>query len=70
MTEEARLPADLVARLRRWTYGDHDTHAVLRIAGARVADVPLIAHAEALMADLWEAADCIEAQITRAGSRS
>lgn len=54
--------AGIAERLRRWTYGDYDTHAVLSMAGERVATVPLIAHAEALMADAWDAASHIEAQ--------
>lgn len=49
-------------RLRRWTCGDYDTHAVLSIAGQKVADVPWIKHAEELMGDAWEAASHIEAQ--------
>lgn len=54
--------AKIAERLRRWTYGDYDTHAVLSMAGERVATVPLIAHAEAIMGDAWQAASHIEAQ--------
>lgn len=52
--------SDIVERLRGYSLGDFDTHAAIRRDGATFAEAPVIADAEALMVDLYSAADEIE----------